>query len=152
MKTANNNATASITINVPVEIVPASVAKKVKAPAWVIADRITANEALKEVHAEQKELIKAEAQAALKAGVKGEEIREALKLAGWSKQDASDLLISYGITGRAKDKPTGKRAKQSAIIENHAKAVQDFVAGLVKSKDDRKAVLARAYTNERKGK
>lgn len=149
MNKAKNNE-ATITISFPMEIVPASVAKQVKSPAWVIADRITANEALKEVHAEQKELIKAEVQEALKAGVKADEIAEGLKLAGWSKQEVSDLLLSYGITRRAKDKPTGKRAKHSALIENNAKAIQDFAASLVKNKDDRRASLARAYKNELK--
>lgn len=141
-----NNTTATITISVPMEIVPAVQAKNVDPRAWVIADRITTNEALKEVHAEQKELIKAEAKAALKAGVKGEEIRAALKLAGWSKQEASDLLLSYGIEGRAKDKPTGKRAVKSAIVEAKAKAVLDFVKGQAKTKEERNAILARAYS------
>jgi len=153
-KTMNKakNSQATITINFPMEIVPASVAKQVKSPAWVIADRITANEALREVHAEQKELIKVEVQEALKAGVKGEEIREALKLAGWSKQDASDLLIQYGIVGRAKDNPKGKRAVKSAIINDHAEAVRNFVKGLTKNKVEKQAILARAYKLEREAK
>ena len=146
-KTMNKNSTtATITINLPMEIVPSVQAKKVDPRAWVIADRITTNEALKEVHAEQKELIKAEAKAALKAGVTGEKIRAALKLAGWSKQEASDLLLSYGIEGRAKDKATGKRATQSAIIEAKAKAVLDFVRSQAKTKEERNAILARAYS------
>jgi len=132
------------------ELIPASQAKAAKPSAWVFADRISANEGLKVVHAEEKAKIKADVQKAIKAKeTTGEEIRKALKIAGWSKQECSDLLLQYGITGRSKDKPTGKRAIQSAKIEEHAKAIQDFAAGLVKSKADRKAALARAYKNER---